>query len=868
VSSYLHLRFPKGDVPPITRYLYMKNRVRVISDIHGMNSKVLSADPLEKVDLTMSSLRASVPCHLIYMANMGVVSSMSIAIIVNDHLWGLYAFHCYSRPIRPSLELRVMLEMVASISAMRVDFLEREQFSKCKLDMHVSMQQLSEEVKLIDFLQHHAQSIMHLLCAHAIVVYTGETGIAMRSGDASVLPTEAGLAILNERCKMNSMLVLPSFPEGLAGDGTGVLFFKHYVMQMAIVRKSKAVDVRWAGVPDEVVDHNYQLTPRSSFNVYLEMARKECKSWLPADVEIAETFFERMIKHAHNKMLESFRTTVQQSNTEAAQAIEAAQKHYEFFAHMSHELRTPFHGVISSLQILKSGGESLHPAERFEMIDSALECGKSMLRTLDDILTIAKSRNGDDTVQSPVILSKLLGATKILMAPIAETKDIVFTVSAGIKRPPASEVERLGVFDGFDWPTLMVSSDALRLSQPPQVANNFINNAMKFTPRCGTVSVRAYVMDSTDAAQYVLESGARYQCVRLLGLKGKTEEVYRDGTKVEVVQQGVDLPPRPSTSISSVPALPLEGVEGEGKGVGKVGSAVLQAEIQSRLAGKGSYYVMEVEDSGLGISGPDMLQLFTAYKQVSSGVTKIYQGTGLGLHICKCHADSMGGLIGVASTEGKGTLFVCAFPVTLIPRDIAVDLPAVAPSSNKRSASIAFQTVRKESDKRTCREWSLVEYQQSPDSTKKRQVSAAISKALFLLVDDSTVNLRLTKRKIQIAFEDKCKVVVRGDGQEAIVLFEEMLKSGRSEEITGIFMDYHMPICSGLQAIQSIRRQEKESGVAADKAVLIAAFTADLCETSRNDLLSSGADEVLGKPTPNGKLEEICFRMILARGLN
>jgi hypothetical protein len=33
--------------------------------------------------------------------------------------------------------------------------------------------------------------------------------------------------------------------------------------------------------------------------------------------------------------------------------------------------------------------------------------------------------------------------------------------------------------------------------------------------------------------------------------------------------------------------------------------------------------------------------------------------------------------------------------------------------------------------------------------------------------------------------------------------------------------------------------------------------SADLCETSRNDLLSSGADEVLGKPTPNGELEEV-----------
>ena len=37
---------------------------------------------------------------------------ISIAIVVNDRLWGLYSLHSYDKPVKPSVEQRIMLEMV------------------------------------------------------------------------------------------------------------------------------------------------------------------------------------------------------------------------------------------------------------------------------------------------------------------------------------------------------------------------------------------------------------------------------------------------------------------------------------------------------------------------------------------------------------------------------------------------------------------------------------------------------------------------------------------------------------------------------------------------------------------------------------
>jgi signal transduction histidine kinase len=95
----------------------------------------------------------------------------------------------------------------------------------------------------------------------------------------------------------------------------------------------------------------------------------------------------------HQELLQSFKVSLKGSNAEYLQGTQNAKENYEFFAHMSHELRTPFHGVMSSLEILQNGGDQILLDERNEILSSALECGKNMVNTLNDILDVSKRSN-------------------------------------------------------------------------------------------------------------------------------------------------------------------------------------------------------------------------------------------------------------------------------------------------------------------------------------------------------------------------------------------------------------------------------------------------------------------------------------------
>jgi two-component system, OmpR family, phosphate regulon sensor histidine kinase PhoR len=72
---------------------------------------------------------------------------------------------------------------------------------------------------------------------------------------------------------------------------------------------------------------------------------------------------------------------------------------------------------------------------------------------------------------------------------------------------------------------------------------------------------------------------------------------------------------------------------------------------------EGPLAVLEVCDTGIGMSAAEREQLFERFYRASSAVERQIQGTGLGLYIAKAIVDAHGGRISVDGSREGGTVF-------------------------------------------------------------------------------------------------------------------------------------------------------------------------------------------------------------------
>jgi two-component system sensor histidine kinase BarA len=146
-----------------------------------------------------------------------------------------------------------------------------------------------------------------------------------------------------------------------------------------------------------------------------------------------------------------------------------------FLATVSHELRTPLTSIIGYSEMLAEGIAGTLVGEQKEFVQTIHEKGEQLLSLIMSLLDLSKLESGTMSVRTkPTDLKKVLETVQSTLAPTAQKKSVTLDVEVA---PDVPEIR----------------ADAERLRQ---VFLNLVENAIKFTPKGGSVKLRARMLPS------------------------------------------------------------------------------------------------------------------------------------------------------------------------------------------------------------------------------------------------------------------------------------------------------------------------------------------------------------------------------------
>ena len=304
LEPFLGLHYPASDIPRQARILYQRNWLRIIADVDARPA-VLAATAThsaELLDLSMSVLRSVSPIHIEYLRNMGVGASMSVSILRDGKLWGLFACHHYS-PRHISFEKRTASELFGQMFSWILEGRERESDIEYETRAHRMQERLMET------------AAMHAHSKRVIIDFIGDyrkmiacDGIAVWSEDEITLdgatPTESEvqqlIGFINRTspgriCASAEIAKVYAAGESFRDRAAGFLAIPISRVPrdcLIFFRREVLRSVNWAGDPNKSYQEGplgARLTPRKSFELWQETVAGQSKPWSSADLRIAES---------------------------------------------------------------------------------------------------------------------------------------------------------------------------------------------------------------------------------------------------------------------------------------------------------------------------------------------------------------------------------------------------------------------------------------------------------------------------------------------------------------------------------------------------------------------------------------------------
>ncbi|PTX42659.1 multi-sensor signal transduction histidine kinase [Christiangramia gaetbulicola] len=467
MESWLGLHYPASDIPKQARELFLKNRVRIITDVNYSPVEIVpTLSPIDgkPLDLSNSKLRAVSPIHIEYLQNMQVGASLTAALISNGKLWGLLACH-HSEAKYINYYQRQTCEFLIQIFSNELSLKNSNSFVRNveKLDRFSTklIDQVNQVENIKKGLIHSTVKVTDLFpCSGAAVVLGGKIKLAGNTPEkAQVKKLIKNFLAKKKDSLYFSRSLMQEYPvaETFKDKGSGILSIRLGQGERDFIiwfRPEAVQTVDWGGNPENKATYDKEkdrLTPRKSFEKWTEELTGVADAWKDFEINAARKLGESV----SYIILENQKKEIDTLNNQ----LITAHNELELFSQgLSHDLKAPLRGIDGYAHILKEDHYADLQKEGQLAVDTILSSVEEMQDLIDNILDFAGVSNQD--------IRKMTSSVNNMI------QDIFVSFNVRSNYPHTSiEVEE-------NMPKIV--GDKRMLSQ---IWSNLITNALKYSER-------------------------------------------------------------------------------------------------------------------------------------------------------------------------------------------------------------------------------------------------------------------------------------------------------------------------------------------------------------------------------------------------